>query len=278
MAPPKPTLRIIEDYARTQHRTKDIVDLDTLYSLTVDDGNKDFESRAGYLHPSSAGYCMRKSYYGAMRIPPTDGMSERLVQIMELGHAIHDIVQRHFEELAEKLRSRGIFLEFTREVPYDPNTDSLYQLLGLGGTCDGILRIWVPGQWEQRGTLEIKSIADDGFTKVDAGEAQEKHLMQSHIYAFRFNTPIIWILYYNKNNSARAVKPYFFSPVIFEKTMDYFWDLAIYVHREEEPPREESWFDCKECAYRSLCKPKVLQKKKKRVITALPSRTLTRRR
>lgn len=251
-----------------------IADLKLIYGITIDTSTEEHIHRAGVFHPSSVGYCKRSNVYQRLGVPPSDRRSKTFKEIVDLGHAIHDIIQNRLDTLRKKLKPHGINCEFTREVPCDRTTDKLFLTLGIAGTCDGILRLWTKN-WEQRGTVEIKSQNDEWFKEIQLSpKAHDNHLMQSHLYAYRFDTPIIWVWYYNKNTSKRELKPTFFDQSIYFQALDYFIELDMHVQGGTLPDREESWFECKECPYRTHCAPSVLESRKK---YALPTNVTLRR-
>lgn len=268
-----PTLRSIEDDRGSVDLEK-VLNLAALYVLGIDNSNDEHIARMGHWHPSSVGYCKRAQVMQYLRTPPTDKQTKRLKEIFGFGHAVHDLVQNRLATLGPLLLERGLNYEFRAEVPFDPETDELYRELNIGGTADGILRVWNP-EFEQRGLVEIKSQSDDRHNELLAMKtAYPNHLGQSHIYAYRFDLPIIWVFYFNKNNSKREVRLQLFDQQIFEDALKYFVDCGDFVKRGELPPREESWFECKECVYRTVCAPSVLKSKH---LQTLPTNEIRRR-
>lgn len=272
-----PSYRTIADIVG-EPDTGSIIELMPLYRQMVDNSNAEHEKRAGHFHPSSVGYCKRANLYQYYRVPPSDKRSKEFIEITALGHLIHDRIQTNLEgivkdSLARSEVYRRAKVEFRREVPYDPKTDVLFQDLDIGGTCDGLLRITGP-TWQQFGIVEIKSQNDEWFKRSQSQDgAHPDHLMQAHLYAFRFNAPIIWVWYFNKNNSKHELKPHFFDHEVFNNAVEYFAELNRFAEKRALPPREESFFECKECVYRTKCEPRVL--KSKRASSAQPLTKLT---
>jgi CRISPR/Cas system-associated exonuclease Cas4 (RecB family) len=253
---------------------ENLLNLKVAYATAIDNSHDEHIARGGVFHPSSVGYCKKQNVLQRLGVKPTDRRSKDFGEIVALGHAIHEIVQSRLEALRKTLEPHGIKCEFTREVPCDRESDELFLSLGIAGTCDGILRLWTK-TWEQRGVVEIKSSNTDLFKEREmAKKADAEHLMQAHLYAYRFDCPVIWIWYYNKNNSKRELMPYFFDRNIYLAAVDYFIELDSYVQDGTLPEREESWFECKECPYRTMCDPNVLKSRKQ---YALPTKTLRRK-
>ena len=255
-----PTLRTLED-AKGNVDLEKVFNLTALYDLAIDNGSSSHVARSGVWHPSATGMCKLSQVLQFTLVPPTDNVSKKLQRIFDMGHALHDLVQGKLASLGPKLHEQGIHYEYQNEVGYDRTTDKLFTELQIGGTADAIIRLW-NDSFEQRGTVEIKSQNDERHNELlKAKGAWDKHLLQSHIYAYRFDTPIIWAFYINKNNAEPAVKLHLFEWEIFDRAIMYFSECADFVERGVLPPREESWFECRECRYRTMCKPAVLQRK-----------------
>lgn len=231
----------------------DVFDLDGAYQDHID--NILADDRQGHFHPSMVGMCGRRNVYEFIRAPQdlnaTSGESR---EIFDLGHAVHDIVQSRMEAMDVGLAARGITFRFQREVPHDPATDWLRQDFGIGGTCDGILEIEGDG-WKQRGVLEVKSIGDSSYNQLSGPKAE--HVDQAHLYALRFDCPIIWIWYYNKNKSTRRVFTVIFDPDRAERILQKYTAWLDHVRAGTLPDREESRFMCPECPYLESCKPSI---------------------
>lgn len=230
---------------------EDIFDLEKAYVESVAAVERD--DRSGHFHPSAVGMCARRNVYEFNAAPAISTIDPADQEIFDMGHAVHDIVQGKMAKLGTK--GSAVRYEFAPEVPYDEKTDTLYKEYGLGGTCDGTLRIWLPGVWEQRGILEVKSMKDSLFEKLRSPKAD--HLMQTHLYAYRFNCPLMWIWYYNKNTSKRLVFPVVFDDYIFEEALRRFNDQLLHVQAGTLPERDESWYMCPRCAYRDDCDPPI---------------------
>ncbi|HQP38617.1 MAG TPA: hypothetical protein PLI95_25705 [Polyangiaceae bacterium] len=232
---------------------RDVFDLEAAYQAHID-GLKS-ENRQGHFHPSAVGMCGRRNVYEYIRAPmDVDAVPGDLQEIFDLGHAIHDIVQRRFEAMIQELTTDTLTFRFQREVPHDPATDWLRLEFGIGGTCDGVVEIEGPG-WKQRGILEVKSIADDGFNKLTGPKAE--HVDQAHIYALRFDCPIMWIWYYNKNRSKRRVFAVVFDAERAQRILNKYMGWLQHVSAGTLSEREESRFACPDCAYFEICKPKI---------------------
>lgn len=234
---------------------KRVFDLESHYIDYLESQERD--DRGGVWHPSAIGMCGRRNVYERTNTPGIKTISERSAELFALGHRIHDVVQGILKRLEDILPGKGIQYTFYAEVP-TPSGDVLFEEFRIAGTCDGLLEITAKN-WSIRAVVEIKSIRDEGWKELSG--PQHSHRMQANLYAYRFNAPIIYYWYYNKNNSKRRVFTEAFDPAVFEEAVLRYTELEGYVRREELPPREESFFFCKECPYRKLCEPEVLQTK-----------------
>lgn len=250
---------------------EDIFDLSHAYKRYVAGIERD-SGRQGVYHPSAIGMCGRMNVYEFVCAPQVPTISPEMLEIFDMGHHIHDLVQGRLEGMPEYLAERGVHFEFQREVKR-PDPDDLYDLFGIGGTCDGQMRLWVPAQpgsevgWEQRSTLEIKSINNKDFNALTGPKRQ--HEWQAHLYAFRFDTPIIYYWYFNKNNSKRRVYARPFDHECFNEALEKYVAWNAHVEAGTLPEREESWLSCKDCAYRKECQPKILTSKARRAAKKL---------
>lgn len=235
----------------------DIFDLEGAYTLALATVTRD-GSRQGYFHPSGVGACRRKQVYEYIRAPFIPTLDPDSLEIFDMGHAIHELVGKKLEDVGRVLKPRNIGYELRREVPFDPKWDTLFSDLGIGGTADGVLRIWCD-DWQQRSIIEAKSINRKNFEAMVArGTPKTEHLMQAHLYAYRYDCPIIYNWYYCKDNSKRHVFPSLFDPAVFATAIDYFEQLMKHVEAETLPARDEDFFECPRCEYRDTCKPSVL--------------------
>lgn len=234
----------------------DIFDLDGAYQDHLATHKRD-GGRQGVFHPSALGMCGAMNVYEFIGAKKIETLEPESLEIFDMGHAVHELVQGRFADMANWAEAKSFGYQFQKEVPYDPKTDMLYNTFGCGGTTDGILEIWTD-TWKQRGIIEIKSINDDGYKKLTKPKIE--HLEQAHLYCFRFDCPIMWIWYYNKNTSRRQVFPYVFDQAIFDGAVAKLDAWHQHALRGTLPPREESFFGCKGCGYRDVCQPPSLSR------------------
>lgn len=217
------------------------------------------DDRQGHFHPSAVGGCARRNVYEYIRTPQVFMDKVEDLEIFRIGHAVHHLVQTIMSDLRRILTPQGIDFIFTPEIPYDRDTDLLYNDLGIGGTCDGLLEIYHQKHgWRQRGVVEIKTMKDEKFNTLRAPKPD--HLMQANLYAFRFDTPIIWYWYYNKDNSRRKVFTTKADDVVLGKALDRFVSQKAHVDAGTLPEREESFWMCPRCEYGHVCQPSTNKK------------------
>lgn len=234
----------------------DIFDLDDAYRSHLLTTKRD-GGRQGVFHPSALGMCARMNVYEFIGAKKIQTIEPEALEIFDMGHSVHELVQGRFDAMGAWAGANSFGYQFRKEVPYDPKTDHLYNTFGCGGTTDGILEIWTDS-WKQRGIIEIKSINDDGFKKLT--QPKLEHLEQAHLYCFRFDCPIMWIWYFNKNTSRRQVFPVVFDQDIFQGAIAKLDLWHQHAMNGTLPEREESFFGCQGCGYRDECKPESLSK------------------
>lgn len=233
----------------------DIFDLEGAYVDWV--RNEPRDNRQGVFHPSAAGMCGRRGVYEYIGTPRVYTDTDKDLEVFRIGHAVHDIVQSILGDLRCVLEPRGIEVHFEAEVPFDPATDTLMQDFGLGGTCDGLLTLSCKAEgWVQRSVVEIKSSKDKLFQAIRA--PKEDHVKQASIYAFRYNVPIIYYWYYNKDNSERKVFREVFNDAAFDEAINKFASMRWHAEDGTLPEREESFYFCPRCEYSHTCKPETL--------------------
>jgi len=237
----------------------DIFDLEHAYVEDVRAQPRD--NRQGVFHPSTVGMCGRRNVYEYIRTPALPTIEPEDLEVFDIGHAVHELVQEKLKKLDRSLNPQGIQYRFQKEAPYDPATDKLLTNFGIAGTCDGIVEIWTD-TWRQRGVVEIKSIKDENYKRLSG--PKEDHILQAHLYAYRFDCPIIWMWYYNKNTSTRRVYPVVFQQELLMTALQRFQGWLQHADAGTLPEREENWYACPRCEYRDVCDPPTLQKIRKK--------------
>jgi hypothetical protein len=233
----------------------DIFDLEGTYVESL--RRKPRDNRQGHFHPSAIGQCGRRNVYEFTRAPAIQTIDPDDLEVFDMGHAVHGMIQGKMADMRRALSPKKIGYEFRSEVGYDKETDVLYRELHIGGTTDGILEIWAD-DWKQRGILEVKSINGKNFALLKG--PKEDHVLQAHLYAFRFDCPIIWVWYFNKDTSRRKVYPIVFQQALLDKALERIEGWLAHAHAGTLPPREESFYICPRCEYRDVCKPDSLAK------------------
>lgn len=234
-----------------------VFDLEATYVDWVESEEQD--DRRGVFHPSAVGMCARRNVYEYIGTPRVKAVKAADLETFRLGHAVHHLVQTILADLDRVLAPQGIEYTFYPEIPFDPDTDLLYHDLGIGGTCDGLLELHhTQLGWRQRGVVEIKSIKDELYKKLRG--PKEDHLMQANLYAFRFDTPILWFWYYNKNNSERRVYRRLADDDALDNAISRFAEQRAHADAGTLPDRDESYYMCPRCEYGHVCKPNTLER------------------
>jgi len=233
----------------------DVFDIDGTYQELISTIPRD--NRQGVFHPSGVGRCGRANVYEYRGEPCHPFTTPDSIEYFDLGHAIHELVGKRLGDLSRILSPKNIGYSFRREVPFDPAWDKLFVDLGIAGTTDGLLEFWAD-DWRQRSILEIKSANKDGFDTLSKPKLE--HVMQAHIYAYRFDCPIMYIWYYGKNNSQRKIYPVLFDHAIMAAALAKFEGWLQHFEAGTLPPREEDYYKCPRCEYRGSCQPGVLYK------------------
>lgn len=232
----------------------DIFDLEVVYVDSMRARPRD--NRQGHFHPSAVGSCGRRNVYEYIRAPSIQTIEPEDLDVFDMGHAVHAMLQGKMAELSRVLKPKKMGYEFRSEVGRSDG-DVLYDDFHIGGTTDGIIEVWAD-EWKQRGILEIKSIKDKNFKKLRG--PKEDHVMQCHLYAFRFDCPVMWIWYFNKDTSERKVYSLVYDPAILDAALARYSAWIMHADAGTLPDREESFWACPRCEYREVCKPPSLTK------------------
>lgn len=147
---------ILDTYKKSGYIVKD------LDQYLIMSSGKDMDRKWGINSPSSAGGCIRESYYKRLNYEPDSAVTQpRLTRIFNNGDGVHERLQNY-------LKKQGMLLMDEIPVYIDE--------LQVQGHTDGLLDI---GN-NELAILEIKSINDMGFSKLQ--EAREDHTQQGLTY------------------------------------------------------------------------------------------------
>jgi hypothetical protein len=217
--------------------------------------------RSQGVHASELSKCPRSLVYGIQgverRSDPT-GVDVNMLTRFKLGHAIHAMVQEDWKQIATT--SNGA-ITFEAEVPIKPDSSDIAKQWNIHSSCDGVITGWgAPADKDKypavRIGLEIKSISDDGFKKLQKPQAD--HIEQTHVYMRALDLPLMWLLYYNKNNSniTPSITPFLFT---FDSKL---WDklemrIAKYTFMAEKNqiPERKTGMYCRWCPFTWICNP-----------------------
>jgi len=199
---------------------------DYLVSLNdVDDGRN-----TGFLSPSemSISNCDRRMVYKIRRTPRKAKIEPGLRRVFDMGHAVHEVIQRLMHQKSEEFESE---------------TKAVVQNTLISGSCDGVL--------SPEG-LEIKSISNAGFLKLKSPKSD--HKKQGATYARAFGLSKMLFVYYDKKTGDYAC----FYDTPSEENANETVARALRVEKmakeERLPPRKVGW-GCDTCAYKYTCKP-----------------------
>lgn len=261
----KPTLLGIQDLedAAPSHLIEEAERLTSKYENYLA-GKSDGGKRKAGIHASEISKCYRMAVY-TMRgeekrkqeEDPQD--SARWQRTFDQGHAIHQMIQQHFRSMAD---NSGRSLRFEDEVPLHPNRQPLAAKWNIHSSCDGIFTFQKrdPETWDMqpyiRMGLEIKSANANQFGSLR--EPKPEHIEQAHVYMAVLDLPIMWLLYFNKDNQniTPASSPWLlsFDRKLWERLERRFagWNKHL---EEGTLPDAMPGSHCGFCQYAWTCKP-----------------------
>jgi CRISPR/Cas system-associated exonuclease Cas4 (RecB family) len=219
--------------------------------------------RAPGIHASEISMCERRVVYSIQGIEKKGKTSARMRKIFNIGHVVHDMLQKDFGKFANSTRGK---ITFKKEIPIDPFTNKVAELWQIYSACDGVFtfwefndrKMWVP---VLRVGIEIKSINPDEFEKLN--KPKPEHIEQGHIYQACLDLPLMWFVYYNKSNVNMTLSGgnflTKFNPAIWKGLEERFEMFHNHVDQGTLPDREESMY-CEGCAYEWTCQPEYTKK------------------
>lgn len=213
----------------------------------------EYDGREPGIHASELNSCKRQVVYTLFNTKKVKTVPSDWRKRFEIGHALHNMVQSHFELMAKRSEGR---MTFTREVKVQDT--ELGRRLHLVSSCDGVFEMFHPGDDLPylRIGLEIKSEAPDEWAKLK--EPRQKHVEQSHLYMKALDLPLVWYLYWNKGNQNYTATRHPFlakyDPKVWAKLEKRAQECLDSADRNELPDREEG-ISCRWCPYAYTCEP-----------------------
>jgi CRISPR/Cas system-associated exonuclease Cas4 (RecB family) len=206
-----------------------------LDSIAIGKLGQPWTRKTGVYHPSSMYGCIRALYYDRIGLPPKSAATLRSLRYFEMGHAIHDRVQKVLQEDNPEAKS---------EVP------SSCEELHIAGSCDLIYprKDWI---------IEIKTIGQASFDKLVY--PYDSHIWQVHCYMFMHDIPRAQILYINRNTGEPRMFRIKFSNKVWDQILDKISKVESFIEEGKPPEGNESRFSCYECKFKYECSPSVLR-------------------
>lgn len=235
--------------------------------------------RRGGVHASEVSKCLRRLVYSLHPGPrPSRKISRTWRRKFQLGHAVHDMLQKSFHHWA---RSSGYLVQFLDEVPIEPHLQKLAGALNINSNTDGVFSLRDPDTLQEtvRVLLEIKSINGTDFKSLTA--PYPDHVEQAHVYMACLRVPYVWMLYWDKATHAYTPShhPAFlleFDPAIWAELEDRIVKAHAMAEDGVLPDRSEG-IHCEFCPWSGQCDPKFLRRSAEAKPTVL-SKGLSKRR
>jgi CRISPR/Cas system-associated exonuclease Cas4 (RecB family) len=263
---PLVTIADLNDPEEAREKIELAKQLSLFYDEYVNTEDDDSHARAPGIHPSEFSSCMRKVTYNMLDFEKKTSVNKFWRQRFKMGHAIHDMIQKDCQKLAQRTKKfarqlakeRHWILEFEKEVPISAELQPLAKELGLAGHCDGIFtfRETLHGPAVLRVGIEIKSESKDEFEKLT--EPRPYHVDQCHLYMAALDLPLMWFFYFSKGtqNNTNSGAPWLipFNPDVWTKIEERCREAIELGRKKVLGPREES-ITCQFCPYAWDCQP-----------------------
>ena len=232
----------------------DFLDIETstrrgLYQINQTIQDRDLDC---LFHPSAFGYCIRKLQYHYLGETPVHKISSATRSIFDLGHAVHDMLQSRLRKTLE-YRFNDTDVEWDLGVEVSINDTSLAKEYELAGSADGLIKI-KSNEVTTNIIYEAKSISKKGWEKLTSPMA--KHRMQASIYCEALDAPYILFEYFCKDNAASKWFLIEKDPVALSNAINAINKVRVATQKLSLVDREGSRYECGDCAYLEICKPK----------------------
>lgn len=212
------------------------------------------------FHPSSIGYCTRKTVYVMSGYPGAE-LSPQSLSIFENGHSFHNRMEHWFDKagilIAPELPIKNDELNIsgrTDAVINNPNSTK-YQYLREVTLVDFNDKVIYTGPDNEIALVELKSINYKGFNRVRNEGPKEEHVAQLQLYMFLTGIHHGIIFYENKNDQETLEFWIEYDPVLVAKLIDKIKVINAHVAGGTVPDREgtRSSFKCRYCDYQEIC-------------------------
>ena len=218
-------------------------------------------TRSSGIHASEISACRRKVVYsllGTEGKPDVENANVNMHMRFRIGHAVHAMIQNDWHRIA----AGNANIVFEDEVKISPSLGGPALDWNLHSSCDGVIGILEDTVLQVRVGLEIKTIADKGYSSLRAPSID--HQEQTCIYMAALDLPLMWTLYYNKSNSniTPSLHPFLFA-FDWKLWEDIEMRCAYLLHMAEirQLPDKEEGMHCDWCPYSYTCKPNILTRR-----------------
>lgn len=178
----------------------------------------------GRISPSAMGGCLRQAAFKFLNMPGVKKVDPDTEMIFEFGNWHHHMVQVLAADMELVLGSDTFQV---REVEGNIKLPELY----ISGWFD--IYVKIRGKYYM---IDIKTIRDDGFQRIQRDGPIHSHRMQLHPYMKGKKVPRGILYYINKNNQLRKGFAVPFSQAIWEEVQEWASTVIRYMRRKELPP------------------------------------------
>jgi hypothetical protein len=247
--------------------------LSYMYDDFLDNFPSDKHQREAGIHASEICTCVRKVFYNLTKVETKDKTSKHWRKRFEIGHAIHEMTQRHFHRMALVENAKryaenlayvnGWSLDFKDEVRVHPSLQPLAHYYKFYSSCDGIFTFRLTPDHPPflRVGLEIKSESPKQYEDLKTPKGY--HIDQAHIYMAALDLPLIWFYYFNKGNqnTTPSEAPWLvtFNPAIWQK-LEARSRVALEAEKTGVEPVREEGMHCEFCPWSWKCEPAYLNR------------------
>lgn len=210
------------------------------------------------IHASEISVCLRKIVYSITTQRDSRSPSPFWRRKFELGHAVHDMVQKQLLGMSSQ---PGSDIRFAAEAEIRPDLQQMAADFDIHSHTDGIFDLLNPdGEVDYRALLEIKTKSKEEYKKLK--EPELAHIEQAHVYMACLDVPYTWFFYWDKDTHMYTQPTEVFLISFDSELWDNIEDRLMHAYgfaREGTFPPQEDGYHCEICAWSDTCKPKYLQ-------------------
>jgi CRISPR/Cas system-associated exonuclease Cas4 (RecB family) len=201
-----------------------------------------------YVKPSSL-ICVRKATFEIMGAEPVNRNTSKDVMRMEMGKAVHEMVQGHFHKYLPKVYPGWVFQS---EIRLDETNCERAAALCVHAYVDGLISKPEP---QEGVVLEFKSTSSAVMNSLR--QPKPDHREQLNLYMYLMDLQFGEVFYIDRDDADRFQSfPLSFNDALMDETRTKIHSAMDGAVTGRLAPTPVSDYICRTCSYSHLCDPK----------------------